>query len=120
LPEYSDVQDNIDEGLSRGVRFVCVLTETIYFLTELIRFRVERQPDHPLSGFDYPYCIMSIEIFEFAVQVAHERRESLAQVLDPFWEQAGELELTASAPELFDGHHVDATTLFGVTFVKPA
>ena len=118
LPEYSDVQERLNDAISQGVCCVCVLPETVYFMTEMIVHCELRDPKHPMNSFHYPYCVMSIENLEFAVAVAKQKGSSLAEILIRFAEQARNLELRESSPELFDGAQVDEGSLYGVRFIE--
>lgn len=118
LPEYGGVQAALSEGLRQEPLFVCVLPETIYFLTEQIRQRADASEDHPLHGLGYAYCVLSVATFEIAVAVSRKRAVPLAAVLKRFWEQSGEPELSGPAAELFDDEEVDARDLYAANYIS--
>ena len=117
LPAYDDFQSAIDATAAKDPILVCVLPESIHFLTQIERARAGLSTAHPLSGFPHCYCIMGLDDFEFAVALAHHGQVPLGDVLSDFWEDAGSLELDKSAADLFRGRGVPVGGLFGEQFL---
>lgn len=93
-----------------------VVPEAVFFVTQQILAHSKADENHPLNGFPYPFCIMSLETLEYAVAISIQRSTSLASVLGRFAEQAENLEMSAPASELFDSESLEPISFFGFQF----
>lgn len=117
---YSQWATEIGSVAGGATICVCVVGEAVYFMTELMRFRAAREPDHALALYPHPYCVMSLETFEIAVAISREETVPLARVLFDFWEASEFQNPSRATAEHFEGRNLGALTLFGERFAREA
>lgn len=92
LPEYAAYQAEIDSTKQSPPICVAVVGESVYMMNEIIRYRARTEAGHPLRDYPWTFCVMSMESFELAVEIAASEGISLAQVLEEFWEDGASME----------------------------
>ncbi len=87
LPVYGDVQRSIN--VTKGKQPICVvvLSNSALLLAELVRQRM-RDVASPLHDFSLPFCILSLEAFENALEISRAERIPLGVLLIEHWEAA--------------------------------
>ena len=119
LPEYSDVQADLDVAMGSQPFAVVVLGEAAYMITELLRYRAENYANHPLHHYPFPFFVMAPHTFELAVEIASQEGRPLRDVLADFWEDSEHLEIADPMPESFRGKGLSEWTTFAAAFLKP-
>lgn len=97
---------------------VCVVGEAVYFINDLVRHRAAHDPEHPLHDYPYPFCIMSLDSFEFATAIAREDGVSLGVVLRGYWEASRINDLPSPRADDFGGRQLGKLDCFGASFVR--
>ncbi len=85
LAEYRDYQSDIESTRSRTPICWVVMGEGVHFLPEVVRLLLDKRPDHFLNRYEYPYCLMGLDAFELAVEIAADHRASLYDLLQSYW-----------------------------------
>lgn len=119
LPEYSDVQPDLNATKGNQPFAVIVLGEAAYMLTLLLRYRAENDHDHPLHDYPFPVAVMGPETFEMAVEHASQESSPLYRLLSEFWEDSAHLELNDPMPETFRGRPLHEPATFAASFLEP-
>lgn len=99
-PEYSTYQAAIESTRGSEPIFVVVLSEGVYFMSHLLREQARMYPDDPLHGFEYCFCVLSLDTFERAVEIARAHQLHLHEPLEQHWRRSGERN--------YQDHHADA------------
>ncbi len=119
LPEYADVQADIDSTAGAQPILVAVTAEGPYMLNEQVRYRATRDSTHPLARLGFPFCVMDLELFDLAVEVAAHELKPLYDILGNFWEDSANLEASGPLPGSFRGATVRDRSTYGSSFLKP-
>lgn len=97
---------------------VCVVGEAVYFINDLVRHRAAHDPAHPLYGYPYPFCIMSLDSFEFATAIARQDGVSLGVVLRSYWDASPINDVSSPRADDFGGRKLGELECFGASFVR--
>lgn len=119
LKEYRDVQALLDA--SRRIDPICVvvMSDSLMRMSELVRLQMRQDSEHKLSGFLYRFCILGIESFEWAVELAVSKGCSLHSVLAEHWEKSGSSTAMEASADRF-GDIASSSTSFAATFMRKA
>jgi hypothetical protein len=115
LPEYREYQEAIETTRGTLPVFVVVLSEGVFSMGELVR-EMGARPNDPLYGYAYPYCVVSLDVFERAIETAHKRNEPLAPLLHKHWERSLRREYHGAGADSFDGSHIPESETFAGSF----
>lgn len=85
LPEYQDVQDELDKYSEMQPVAVIVIGEGVEFLAEKVELASQAGMVDSLRDMPFPYCFMDIETVERSIQVAAASEDGFAHILDEFW-----------------------------------
>lgn len=88
IPEFADVQAIIERTRNKPPITVAVLGEEITMMGEVIREFERSYPEYPLSGATGLYCIMGIDAFERAVEVATTTGRKIGDLLEEYVAEA--------------------------------
>lgn len=104
---YSDIQPAVDR--TRGTDPICVVVigGSALLLSELVRQRAA-EPSSPLHGYQYPFCVVSLERFENAVEIARAESLSLAALLDEHAETAAKADPNTPMADMWGGRKAPA------------
>jgi hypothetical protein len=80
---------------------VVVVRGGLHFLSQLIREQVAQDANHPLAKVEHPYCLLSVDEFEQAVEVAKATGRSLADLLEQHDRRSADRDPGAPPPEWF-------------------
>ena len=119
LPEYEDIQPELDRSLLTEPIFVCILPETIPFITELVRYPAAREASHPLHGLPGPFCIISIEKLERILALIAQKKSSLAGELLAFWARACSSELSAPSSDHIGDEGASEDEVYSMRYLRP-
>src|SRR6266496_1923887 len=111
LPEYSVYQSSIDRTKSKAPIAVVVLGEGVYFINELLNDYLKNDQDHFLNKYSEPYCLMRIEAFERAIEVAASNNLSLYDLLHKYWTGSKSTNITEASAETFAPYPITSPTL---------
>ncbi len=117
LPEYASYQVEIDVTKQKSPICIAVVGESVYMLNEIIRYRARTDPGHRLRSYPWIYCVMSIESFELAVEIAASEGVSLAQVLEEFWEDGATMDPRGRMSDSFRGRRITKGSSFAESFI---
>ncbi len=120
IPEYSTYQTAVDTTKNAHPICVAVVGESVYMMNELIRYRARTEADHPLRDYPWVYCVMSMESFELALEIAASEGLSLAQILEEFWEDGASMEPSSSMSDSFRGRSIKQGSSFAASFLQKA
>jgi hypothetical protein len=115
-PEYSDLQPAIDETKGCLPVFVVVLSEGVYQMGELAR-KLGESPGDSLYGYKFPYCILALDIFEHAVEMARIRKKALVDLLYEHWEQSLRRDYQSASADMFGGSRIPESETYAGGFV---
>ena len=118
LAAYADIQPIVDAVADNDPILVCVLPESIHFLTQIERARATCSTEHPLSGLRHRYCILGLDDFEFAAALACHGTDTLSSVLGDYWEDTASLELDTRAADLFRERGIPDGEMFAEQFLR--
>lgn len=85
LPEYQDVQEDLDRYSENQPVAVMVIGEGVEFLAEKVEMASQAGMVDSLRDLPFPYCFMDVETFEHAIQVAAASEDGFARILEEFW-----------------------------------
>ena len=97
---------------------VVVIREGLHLLSGLLREQVRLDPQHPLHGLDSPWCLLSADAFERAVEVAHRTGRPLAELLEEHYDRSGSLAPEAPEPDSFGEGLLPAPGSFAASFLR--
>ncbi|MCH7638231.1 MAG: hypothetical protein IH855_02030 [Bacteroidetes bacterium] len=103
LSEYEDHQASLDATKDNDPVCVIIMGEGVFSFSHVLDELISREPDHFLHSFPYPYCLMSIDIFERAVEIAAQNRLSLYELLRDYWQVSKDPNPKQHAAEEFGG-----------------
>jgi hypothetical protein len=114
-PEYEPYQGDIE--LTRGSEplFVVVVSEGVYSMGELVRV-LATQPNDPLYGYPYRYCVFSLDIFEKVVAISKKTERPLVDLLEEHWERSLRQEYNELGADSFGGVVVEEEEIFAGQF----
>jgi hypothetical protein len=117
IPEFRNVQATIDQTRNRPLICVAVVGEEIAMMGEVIRELERSYPNYPLAGTKGLYCILGIDTFERAVEVAATSGRKLGDLLEEYIAEAA-----ANRPEIPSadefGGEIDLRDTFAVSFFQ--
>lgn len=115
IPEFADVQTIIDQTRNKSPITVAVLGEEITMMGEVINEFMKSYPDYPLSGTKGLYCILGIDAFERAVEVAATTGKRLGDLLEEYIAEAAANRPDTPSVDEFGGS-IDLESSFAVSF----
>jgi len=118
LPEYSDVQEPINSTVGSQPLCVVVLSETVYFMSELVRQEALADSNHRLHNFGYPFFILGVESFEKAVETAAITGKPLSKLLEEHWEESGAMNPATPSSDEFGKIKIDPRQTFAAQFLE--
>ena len=101
LPEYKDVQPILDQCLANDPMFLVVVGDAVMCVQEIVRGRARQDPSHPLAGFNKKFCIMSLAVYEEAIERARTNGTGIVEILNGYWNEGESLEVSGNAAEHF-------------------
>lgn len=113
--EYSKYQEAIDITRNTDPVFVVVLSEGVYFMSHLIRLQARKVGDY-LHGFHYKYCVLSLDIFERAVEISRRHNRSLYELLEEHYARSGSEDNVSPSADMFGGAEIDEEDTFAANF----
>lgn len=121
LPEYSDMQRHIDGTKSRQPICVIVLSDLVFSLSEIVRLQALQDPEHPVRDFPYPFCIVSLDTFEKAVEIAGSSGPSLAELFEEHWQVSGIFNPSSHVADMFKARPLpNSKSRFATAFLREA
>ncbi len=119
LIEYSTHQHIFDISKNIPPLFVVLVSGGLEFLPQIINSYIQSNPEHFLNKeFKSPYCIIDIQDFEYAVEVASQTNNLLSDLLENYWLYA-ESYFTSDTPEFnIYSYQIDYDKCFAVKFFK--
>jgi hypothetical protein len=110
LPEYSAFQPRIEQTKAYQPIVVVVIGEGIYFIQEVLRHELEQ--NKALKNYPFPYCLMAINVFERAVEIAASNDIALYDLLYEYWDTTRNINFNDSSAELFKGRTWSMEAMF--------
>ncbi len=104
--EYNEWQTDINSIVKddeQNVYTFVIINQGMLFLPEDINYLRKIENAHFLNDFPYKYGIITIENFELAVELSHERKESLSKLLFLYWESSVKTNIKEHSAEEFNG-----------------
>lgn len=114
IPEFADVQVTIDRTRNKAPITVAVLGEEITMMGEVIRELERSYPNYPLSGAKGLYCILGIDGFERAVEVAATTGRRLGDLLEGYIAEAAAIQTDTPSVDEFGKIGLEST--FALSF----
>jgi len=115
IPEFADIQAIIDRTKNKPPITVAVVGEEITMMGEVIHEFTKSYPDYPLAGTKGLYCILGIDAFERAVEVAATAGRKLGDLLEAYI--AGAAANRPDTPGVDDfGGSIDLENTFALSF----
>lgn len=105
--EYADVQPDIDLTRTKPPICVIVLGEGVFSLPHVVHTLLDERSDHFLHDFPYPYCFMSLDVYERAVEVTAANSVPFYETLYSYWQSSIDKRPKEYAAEEFGGLRVD-------------
>lgn len=103
IEEYADVQRDIDKTQGVAPVFVVAMSGQLFSQSELIRLQASAQPDHSLHGVGFPYCILSLDALEDAIEIASSEGCSLYDILLEHSDRSARWETSSPVADTFGG-----------------
>jgi hypothetical protein len=118
LPEYSDVQELIDSTRGNLPLCVVVLSETVYFMSELVRQEALADSRHQMHSFEYPFFVLGLDTFERAVETAASLGKSLSELLEEHWKESREINHNTPPADQFGKFNIPVRDTFAAQFLN--
>lgn len=117
IRQFADVQAIIDRTKNRAPITVAVLGEEVTMMGEVIREFEKSYLNHPLAGTKGLYCVLGIDAFERAVEVATSTGRKFGDLLEEYiTEAAANRPDTPSAAEF--GASISLESTFARSFMS--
>lgn len=116
LSEYKDVQRDLDATRPTPPICVIVLGEGIFSLPHVMARLLDSQPDHFIHDFPFPFCVMSLDVYERAVEVSAANNASFYQTLHGYWADSMDRGPKKHAAEDFKGLPIDTENWYLGTY----
>lgn len=116
IPEFADVQVAIDQTRNNKPIIVAVVGEDITMMGEVIRELERSYPNYPLAGRSGLHCILGIDAFERAVEVAATSGERLAALLEEYMREASSTRHDSNPADEFGGP-IELVNTFAASFI---
>ena len=100
-PEFAKWREAIAATGETPPVLVVVVRTGLHFLSPLIREQVALDANHPVAKLEHPYCVLSVDEFEQAVEVARVTGRSLTELLEQHHRRSRERDPGAPPPEWF-------------------
>lgn len=117
-PEFEQWRPAITATGDSPPILVAVLRDGLHLLTHLLREQVNLDPEHPLHGLAEPYCLLSADAFEKAIEVARWKGRSLAELLEDHYRRTALHDPIAPAADSFGEDLLPAPGTFASSFLK--
>lgn len=118
-PEFKRWREAIVSTGDTPPVLVVVLREGLHLLSHLLREQARLDPEHPLHELAEPYCLLSADAFETAVEVARRSGRPLAELLEQHHQRSGLHDYTAPEADSFgETSPLAAKGTFAASFVK--
>ncbi len=98
---------------------VAVIREGLYGLTHLVREQARLEPQHPLNQITEPYCLLSADAFEKAVEVARHMSRPLAELLEEHYHQSALQNPATPDVDSFGQGIIPFPNTFAASFLRP-
>jgi hypothetical protein len=108
IPEYSQFRERFLQADRENPVFVVVVSGGIEMMPEILGEFIRKAKDNFLNDYQYPFCIIDLVDFEYAVEVAATGQKNLSDLLTDYW---------LSASGFFSGAS-QIQNLYGYTFDK--
>jgi hypothetical protein len=115
IPEFADAQTIIDQAKDKPPITVAVLGEEITMMGEVITEFMKSYPDYPRAEAKGLYCILGIDAFERAVEVAATTGKRLGDLLEEYIAEAAANRPETPRVDEFGGS-IDLESSFAVSF----
>lgn len=110
LPEYGEYQSLIDQTQQSDSISVVVIGEGVYLLHSHLNDHLRINSAHPLNLQTNPYCLMRLEDFERAVEVAAHNNLDLYNVLYNYWLRSRSVDMSEASAERFLSYPISEKT----------
>jgi hypothetical protein len=100
-PEFAQWREAIAATAETRPVLVVVVRAGLQFLSQLIREQVAQDAKHPVAKLKHLYCVLSVDEFEQAVEVARATDGSLAEILEQHHRRSADRDPGAPPPEWF-------------------
>jgi hypothetical protein len=117
LPEFGDVQEIIDRTRDRPPITVAVIGEEIAMMGELLRELAKSYRASEFQGARGIYCILGIDAFERAVEVASSSERKLGDLLEAYVAEATTVRPDTPPADEFGGR-IDIGNTFAISFIE--
>jgi hypothetical protein len=104
--EYNKWQKDINSIAQEdksNVYALSIINQGMLFLPEIINLIRKNEKKHFLNSYPFKFGIISIENFELAVELAHEKKKSFSKLLLSYCESAMKADLKEHSAEQFNG-----------------
>jgi hypothetical protein len=118
IPEYRQYQAAIDSTRNSEPILAVVLSEGVYFMSHIVRLQAQEPADR-LYDFKYPYCVLSLDRFEHAVEVSKSHQQPLWSLFEQHYQRSGALDHQSPAADMFGGATIDEDETFAARFAPP-
>lgn len=112
LPEYAQWQSVINNIPRKNIICVIVVSGSLFFLAEVINTLRLEDSNHFLNNYPYKYVIISINNFEFAMELSYHKKSNLFSLLSNYWETSREPSPKNASSELFGGLSINTSDHF--------
>ncbi len=116
IPEFAEVQMIIERTRNEPPITVAVLGEEITMMGEVIREFEKSFPNYPLTGAKGLYCILGIDGFERAVEVAATTGRRLGELLEEYIAEA--TNSRSDTPSVDEFRKIGLESTFAVSFFR--
>ena len=113
--EYSEWQKEIDSICHKdkeNVYAFSIINHGILLLPDLINYIRENEEEHFLNYYPFKFGILTVENFEKVIELAHEQKKSLPDLLHSYWESSISKEVKEHSTEQLNGLTVDNNETF--------
>jgi hypothetical protein len=117
--QFEDVQEMVDRTKNRLPIIVAVIGEEITMMGEVIREIERSYPSYPLAEMKAPYCILGIDAFERAIEVAATTGRKLGDLLEEYIVESLADRSQPGIPNVDEfGGSIDLESSFAVSFIR--
>ena len=118
-PEFEEWRPAITATGDSPPILVVVLQEGPRLLSHLLHDQAHLDPDHPLARLANPYCILTADDLERAVEIAHRSGRPLSDLLEDHYRRSGTQDPTQPPAEMFgDSTIIPPADTFAASFLE--
>ena len=103
IGEYEVFKERIESIQRERIICILIISQGITLMPEVIETLISSIPNHFLRTFPYKYCIMDIENFEKALNIAVSGKKSIYDLLDEYHRLLKSEEPKSHMAEMFGG-----------------